>query len=129
MHSVRIGWLVSNASRYSFLNLSCLYFPGKLMNESISDVRTSLRWIQLYPDGRMMMRMVASRGDYSLMWAPNHVRDLVFFTFTKLMPCHMWRKGLVIWKILCWFDWDLKPGPPAWKADTLTIRSTGICFQ
>ena len=61
-----VGWLVSNASRYGFFNLSGLYLPGELMNESISEVGTPLRRIQLSPDGRMIMRMMASREDLQL---------------------------------------------------------------
>ena len=56
-------------------------FLGKLMNKSISEVGIPLRQIQLSPDDRMTIRMMASRG------ALNYSIDLVFFTFTKLMPC------------------------------------------
>ena len=53
-------WLDSIASRYDFLKLSGLYLPDKLMNESISDVGTQVRRIQLSLDGGMIMRMMAS---------------------------------------------------------------------
>ena len=46
--------------------ISDLCLPGKLLNESISEVGTPLSWIQLSPNGRMIMRMMASRGDLQL---------------------------------------------------------------
>ena len=56
-------WLVSIASRYGSFSLSDLYLPGESLNESISEIGTPLRRIQLPPDVRMIMRMMASRAD------------------------------------------------------------------
>ena len=50
--------------------------PGKLVSESISEVGTSLGRIQLPPDDRMIMKIIA-RGDLQLNRAPNHGRDSV----------------------------------------------------
>ena len=60
---MKSGWMVFNASRYGFFNLPGLYLPGELMNESISEVGTPLRRIQLSPDRRMITRIMAGRGD------------------------------------------------------------------
>ena len=55
--------MVSNASRYRFFRLSGLYLPGELVNESISEVETPSRRIQLSLNGRMIIRMLANGGD------------------------------------------------------------------
>ena len=49
-----------------FFNLPHLYLPDKLMNVSISEVGTPVRQIQLSLDGRMIIRMMASKGDLQL---------------------------------------------------------------
>ena len=43
-----------------------LYLPGELANESISESGTPSRGTLLSPDGRMIMRMMISRGDLQL---------------------------------------------------------------
>ena len=90
------------------------------MNVSISKVRSPLWWIQLSPDGRIM-RIMAN----SLTWALNHSKPDMLDIY-KAYALSVMKEGLVVWKILCWFDWDLNPRSPAWKADTLTTRPPGL---
>ena len=47
---------------YILFNFSDLFLPGELMNESISEMDTPLKRIQLSPDGKMIMNMMANRG-------------------------------------------------------------------
>ena len=53
---------------FFYSNFSSLYLPGELMmmNETISEAGTPVRQIHLSPDGRMIIRMMASRGDLQL---------------------------------------------------------------
>ena len=49
-----------------FTTFSGLSLPGEFMRESISEMGTQLRRIQLSPDDRIIMRMMANRGDLQL---------------------------------------------------------------
>lgn len=69
--------------------------------------------IELSRTERMIMRKVTDRENLSLIWAQNHDRDLVFLTLT----IHVFSEEKI------WFDQDLNPRHPAWKADALITRS------
>lgn len=63
-------------------------------------------------------------GTYRFIWNLNNGRDLTYFTYRKHIPSQRWRKGLAVWKINHWINWDSNPGPPAWIWDSFTTTPT-----